>query len=333
MPDIDEKSAHPLSMSDAEKAELNKLVDEESSEIDAAADDPAADADPEPESAGSDPDKPDKPATNAAAETGKDEAGVVPRQQFDGVLGELRETRSEVKALKARLSAKPEALPERDFDAEDKALEQELAALDERYDEGVDLTDAEYRAAQREIFGKQRAIDRDRAKYEARAELEVQQAAAAEQAEKEQQAAAQAQWDTDVGGWKESLGDWIKDPVNVLVVEDAMNKFNARPELAGLGNAEYLEKLNAYLAKTTQDFPEAAAGEGMARVNQRQVQAAQAAAAVTAAPPQIRGGVGNRGTTTADVDLEHMPHAKPGGQASFSTLSKEKQNELLGIPG
>lgn len=346
MPDIDERATHPLAMSDADKAEMAALLEAEEATaaedeapatetVDEAAGEAAATAGSEEvasadSDAGADPEGAQEPAQSGEAAGD----GKVDRQQFDGVLGELRETRAELKTLKAQLNAKPAALPDRDFDAEDTALSQEIEALDSKFDSG-DLTDADYRNQLRDVQGKQRALDRDRARYEARAELEAQQKVASEQQQLEAQNQAQLQWEAARDQWITSLGDWYKNPARRVLIEQTMAAMNAEAETAELDNNGYLSKLNAYLAEAFPDFPlnEGAAGSGRpTNATPRQVRAAAAAAAVTAGPPAIEGGVGNRGTSTAEIDIEHMPHAKPGGRAAFSALSPQKQNEMLGIP-
>lgn len=357
MPDIDERATHPLAMSDADKAEMASLLEsEEATAADddadtSAADDAAAEAAAGQRGEGlgkasaadggkvaaaaaSEAGAPAEPAQEPAQAGEPAGDGKVDRQQFDGVLGELRETRAELKTLKAQINAKPAALPDRDFDSEDTALSQEIAALDGKLDEG-DLTDAEYRAQLRDVQSRQRALDRERARYEARAELEAQQKVASEQQQVEAQNQAQQRWESARDEWITSLGDWYKNPARRVLIEQTMAAMNAEAETAELDNQGYLSKLNSYLGEAFPDFPlnEGTAGAGKApKASPRQVQAAAGAAAVTAGPPAIEGGVGNRGTSTAEIDIEHLPHAKPGGKASFSALSQQKQNELLGLP-
>lgn len=349
MPDIDERATHPLAMSEADKAEMAALLEAEEA---TAADDDATAGEVDDGAAGERAGDPEgapaaadgkevpaaEPAGEPSQETGQGEEpagdGKVDRQQFDGVLGELRETRAELKTLKAQINAKPAALPDRDFDAEDTALSQEIDALDGKFDDGQ-LTDAEYRSQLRDVQSRQRSLDRDRARYEARAELEAQQKVASEQQQLEAQNQAQEQWEAARDHWITSLGDWYKNPARRVLIEQTMAAMNAEAETAELDNHGYLNKLNGYLAEAFADFPlnQGAAGAGTAtKATARQVRAAAAAAAVTAGPPAIDGGVGNRGTSTAEIDIEHMPHAKPGGRAAFSALSPQKQNEMLGIP-
>ena len=357
MPDNDERATHPMAMSDADKADLAALLeaeeataadgDADTSQVeDAAAESAAGQSGEDLGKGGKDANGKEAPAAapeaGSTANTAQEPVqggepaveGKVDRAQFDGVLGELRETRAELKTLKAQINAKPAALPDRDFDTEDASLAQEIEALDAQLDEG-DLTDSEYRSKLRDVQGRQRTLDRERARYEARAELEAQQKAATEQQQVELQAQAQQQWEADCQQWMASLGDWGKNPARRVLIEQTMTAMNAEADTAGLDNRAYLDKLTGYLADAFADFPlnEGTAGAGKATVaSPRQVQAATAAAAVTGGPPAIQGGVGNRGTSLAEVDLEHMPHAKPGGKAAFGTLSPQKQNELLGIP-
>lgn len=366
MPDIDERATHPLAMSDADKAELASLLEAEEAagavdggssddvdtddDADAGADagaDKSAGRATAPAAAGSgEPAGVGEAAPGTAAQPGQEGAqeaaqaagaasdGKVDRQQFDGVLGELRDTRAELKTLKAQINAKPAALPDRDFDAEDSVLSQEIDALDGRFDDG-ELSEAEYRSQIRDVQSRQRALDRERARYEARAELEAQQKVAKEQQELEAQQQAQEHWEAERDQWIASLGDWYKNPARRVLIEQTMSAMNAEAETAALDNRGYLAKLNGYLAEAFPDFPlnQGAAGAGTAsKASERQVRAAAAAAAVTAGPPAIQGGVGNRGTTTAEVDIEHMPHALPGGKTPFGSLSQQKQNEMLGIP-
>lgn len=361
MPDIDSNTVHTRNLSDAEKAELRSIVEQD--ERDAAAleaDDAggeedeaggqgaAAGADEGAGAAG----KAAKPAKEkegggageggaaagageGAAEGGEAAAGaegaadgVVTPKQVNGVLAELRGTRAELKQTKAELAAirnaKPEDLPERDFDAEDAAIAAKLEALDKKYDEGDALTDDEYRAQTRVIQNEQRALDRERAKYEVHAHFAAQRAAAEQDLLKD----AQEQWNKDIQAWETGLGDWLKNPLRRSAVNRAMELMNQDPEMAQLANADYLQKLDQYLADEFQTFPrreEAAGGGGGAPASDRARAAARAAAAAGSQPPVINGGVGNRGTTPAEVDVEKLP------LGSFKKLPKEQRAAAMGV--
>lgn len=265
-----------------------------------------------------------------AGKPGKGEA-YVPKQQFDGVLAELRNTRQEVQTLKALATGKREPLPERDFDAEDKALDDAEAQLDAKYDtEG--MADEEYRQAQRDIEKKRRALDRERNKYELHAQLVAEQEASKKEAEEQAVKAAAESWQSEVSTWQDSLGDWLKNPVRRSTVDNTMAMMNADPELAKLDNAAFLAKLDEYLADAFPNYPRAEGkggddgkGKGAPQPTERQRLQAQRAAEASGAPPRIEGGVGNRGTRTEDIDIERMPLGK------FKELPKAKQDELLGL--
>lgn len=263
------------------------------------------------------------PAADAGKGKTKAEDGVT-AEQFNGVLKELRDTRAELKALK---TTKPADLPARDFDKEEGEIEAAQAALDKRYDEVGDLTDEEYRKETRALSGKLRALDRDRSRYDVHAELAQQ----AEALEKEQVQAQQQAWDADVKTWEDSLGEWLKNPLRRGAVQQAMDLMNQDPEMASLDNATFLQKLDEYLADEFQSYPrKAAAGDAAAagtgtKASPRQQAAAKAAAAASSAPPPITGGVGNRGTTQEEVDVENIPLGK------FKNLSKEKRAAALGV--
>lgn len=344
---VEKTDTHPTAISDAEKAEMAKMLAEEEAELGAAgADDEtgddleataAADAVPDKgaQAAGAGAAAPAKdkvdgapPAAAAAATAagadadagaGTDAAdagagtepapGTVQRKQYDGVLAELRETRATVQTLKAALTNPRTALPERDFDAEDQALDAKEAALDDRY-EKEGLADEEYRASQRELQRERRALDRERNKYELHAQLEQDRIANEALAAEQAKASAEKAWADSVASWEESKGDWLKNPVRRATVSQTMEMMNADPELSKLDNAGYLAKLEEFLADAFPNFPTTApAATDTTTVDPRRKLAAARAAEVGAAPPRIEGGVGNRGTGTQDIDLEAMPHA------------------------
>lgn len=268
----------------------------------------------------------DDAAAAAAAAAAKDggDAGEDKDQQrvVNGLLNALQKERA-----KNRAGVKLPELPERDFDAEDTALEQRLADLDKRYDDDGSLTDAEYRAEQRKILTEQRALDRDRGKYQAYELLKERDEAEA----KAEQENAQAAWDAAAKEWEDSMGDWIKNPVRRVTVTQVLNDMGKDPTFANLSNEEFLAKANAFLADAFDNFPlrdqvVAKAGAGAATtVTERQRAAARAAASGSSAPPSPNGGVGNRGTTSEGVDLNKLP------LGNFKTLSKEEQARQMGV--
>ncbi|NUS38251.1 MAG: hypothetical protein HOQ02_04410 [Lysobacter sp.] len=358
MSGIRNENPHPSSLSDAERAELNKLVEEDEAGGDADTDTDAGDKGKKEEAAAGGNaanaaagDTKNDAASRAAgepdaaaAEDGKDgdapnegEGDKVDRRQLDGVLRELRETRAELKSVKAQVAPAREALPPRDFDVEDKALDDKVAALDKRYDEVGDLSDEEYRRELRAIETERRSLDRDRNRYELLGEIDKRQQAAAEEQAKVVQADAEAAWKTDVKGWEENLGAWLKNPVRRATVEQTMATMNADPETAGLSNTAYLAKLDGYLSEAFDNYPRKGAGAAQSDakadqqaneqpVNARQQQAARRAAEVAGSPPAVNGGVGNRGTVGDEVNVEGMKLGQ------FGKLSKAKQNEALGLP-
>lgn len=372
---VDKTDTHPSAISADEKAEMDKLLAEEEAELGAAGaddDDAAGDIDtttgdsPDGDAAGDDKAGGKKAAANdqpgddanadaaAGAAAGQpaakgtadpadgkadQPAGTVDVKQFNGVVGELRETRETVKTLREALTRPREPLPERNFDAEDKAIDEKLAALDARYDnEG--MSDDEFRAAQREIEKERRVLDRERNKYELLQQLEEERVANELAAAKQAKDAAEKAWAEQVNSWEADLGDWLKNPVRRATVSQTMEMMNADPELSKLDNDSYLAKLEEFLADAFPNFPKAApaadkAGDTTITTDPRRKLAAARAAEVTGAPPRIEGGVGNRGTRTEDIDVEHMPHAKHGKTgapvSAFGQLPENKQNELLGI--
>lgn len=363
MPDIDSNMTHTRNLSADQQAELRKLVEDDERAAAEMADDNLDTDDDDAgggEGAGEGADDDGKQAAAAAEGSGasgddaaagdkgkggkavdaagkdgaaaaddpnkggkKPEEGVVTIEQFNGVLKELRDTRGELKALKT--NTKLADLPARDFDKEEAEIESAQQALDQQYDDGGELSDEEYRKKSRELNNKLRALDRDRATYEVHAQL----LARDEAQQKEFQQAQQAAWDSDVKAWEESLGEWLKNPLRRGAVSQAMELMNQDPETAGLDNAAFLQKLDAYLADEFQSYPRRqaadAAGGVDAKPSPRQLAAAKAAAAGSAQPPVINGGVGNRGTTPDDVDLDKMPLGK------FKQLPKEQRAKALGV--
>lgn len=338
MADINENDTHPSALSEADKAAMNKLVEgddggEGGDVVAAGADDagtvaqtpkkPAAKSE-----AGDDPDAgleaggqdegAGKTAPKAAGEGGDDkkpQEAFVSKREFDGVLHELRQTRSQLSALRG---GPRDPLPERNFDDEDKVLDSREKEIDDKYDEG-ELTEAEHRAKLRAVLNERRALDRERARYEARAEIEQEQTAAAERLKQ----AAQAEWDAAIKGWEEGLGDWMQNPVRRTTVAQTLQFMENDPELSKLDNAAFLDKLEEFLADAFPNFP--AKADRQQRVSDRQKLAATRAAEASAAPGRMEGGSGNRATRTEDIDVNGL---KLG---DFGKLPKHKQDELLGL--
>lgn len=366
---VKETDTHPSQMSDADKKEMDDLVAAEVAELHGAGDEAVdagktvgAAGDETNTDQGAGDDAGDKGA--AAAEAGKAEAAAagaappaaaadegaaagesgetavaaagdagkvstVDRKQYDGVLAELRDTRSVNQLLRTALTKPMEQLPPRDFDAEDKALDERVAALDKRYDsEG--LSDEDYRNEQRTIERDRRALDRDRNKYELLDTLQKEREANEQLAAAQAKEAAEKAWDDAREAWSANLGDWLKNPVRRATVNQTMEMMNADPELSQLDHAAYLAKLDTFLGEAFADYPgkktaSAGGGDAASGPNERQQLAAKRAAEVGASPPRIEGGVGNRGTGTADIDINKIPLGR------FKDLPKAKQNELLGI--
>lgn len=349
MADIKETDTHPSALSEAERERMNKLVEEDSGELEETdvggeaagvaegkkADEPAgaeAKAGAEADAKGKEGKEAAEPAAGAAEVEGGTEGGdpaagtegagkveTVSKKEFDGVLNELRDTRRLVQALRG---PKLDPLPTRDFDAEDGALDQAEAALEAKYDEDPNFTDADYRAELREINKKRREIDKDRARYEVRSEQEKAAQAANEVLLKQQQ----DEWDSMVAEWQEGLGDWIKNPARRNNVNATMAAMMQDPEDSKLGNAEFIARLESYLADEYPSFPKREAGApDKGKVDPRRQLAAGRAAEAGAAPPRMQGGTGNRATTGEQVDIKNM---KLG---DFGKLSKEKQDAALGL--
>ena len=353
MPDINDSDTHPSAVSEADRERMTKLVEEDTGELEAgAAGDGEGDGGdqgtPEGEGAGADADgdasgdaSGDKQGAEAGEATAGDAGGestgegqgdgdgsgaarkedTVSRQQFDGVLSELRDTRRVVQALRG---PKLDPLPPRDFEAEDKVLDDAEAALDAKFDEDPNFTDADYRLEMRDINRKRRDLDRDRGRYEMRAEQEQAANAANEVLVKQQQ----DEWDTMVAEWQEGLGDWIKNPARRNNVNATMAAMMQDPEDSKLDNAAFLSKLEAYLADEYPTFPKREGGEMNRQQNNvepRRKLAAARAAEASGGPPRMQGGTGNRATATPVVELKGMKLGK------FKDLPKAVQDKALGL--
>lgn len=297
-------TAHPDSLDDAARAAMQAELDNEDAELgeqhDENGDDAAADPTATDEAdAGGEPGSDGETATPSAdpATTPEDEAKPIDAKAFNGVLTALRETREELKALKASQAA-PVAVPDaRDFAAE-------RAALKEQWNDGDLDTDA-YNDA-RDALVLEEAEHRSAVRFHS-----MQQQAASE--------AATTQWQEKVTAWQTENADFLANPIRRKAVGELMAELEASGEK--LTDEELLAKVqetafDAFNWTATPGAPAAPA------VDQRAVANARAASAASAAPPSIagRGGMGSR---AVDIDLEAL---KPG---QFKDLPKDVQAALL----
>jgi hypothetical protein len=336
----DTDSTHPNSMSDADKQALREsdpaAFDDDApaptnegdaaAAADAAADpaaasagDPAADADagaaaaPAADDASADA---AAAAADAGAGTGKAPPAVVPKDRLDEVIDQRNQAERlstqqavELEQLRARLAA---------LEAP-KDYEAEYLAIEKKYDDG-ELDDAQKAAAIRQVSREEQAF------IARRSAMQTQQDTL--------ESTLQRTWEQEVAAFTQRNPGFLEAPGNADVFQRALN---ATAAFYGntISQAELLNKaakqafeFTGYKSPNAQTAADLAgdppAGDAGA---ERRAQNAARATDAGGTPPQIAGGVGERGGPNRGVDLDNL---KPG---TFSKkLSVEEQEKLLG-PG
>lgn len=256
---------------------------------------------------------------NAAAAAQQDDppapqpkTNMVPEPRLAEVVAERNAERERAKALereaeelRAKLAEATKA-PARDFAAEKEALEQ-------AYDDG-DISLKDYNAKRDEILVAEvratLAADREREQAEARQR----------EAEKAQKSAAE-QYDA-------ARVKFFSDESNVQLANTKVKEMAFRAaidEVFEAGTAKTYDEVFVQAAEKVR--AEFGIGGKQAAVDphaERKARDAANASAASATPAQVRGGVGNRGSAAAALDVSRM---KPG---SFSKLPKDQQEALLG---
>ena len=342
----DTTSTHPNSMSDADKQALRES--DPAAFDDDATDDADAAADADGAAAGADAGE----ATGEAAGKGTQEAGdagaadgeaagdagagdaasqgeaapptgsgkappaTVPKDRLDEVIDQ----RNQAERLSAQQAVELEQLRARLAALETpKDYEAEYLAIEKRYEDG-DLDDAQKAAEIRKVW------------REEQADISRRTALAAQQETLE--ATLQRTWEQEVAAFTQRNPGFLEAPGNADVFQRALN---ATAAFYGntISQAELLNKAAKQAFEFTGYQPPNAAGVTLpagdapagAAAAARRAQNAARATDAGGTPPQIAGGVGERGGPNRGVDLDNL---KPG---TFSKkLSVEEQEKLLG-PG
>lgn len=232
----------------------------------------------------------------------------VDRKKFDGVLGDLRDTRvtlaqerERAEALAAELAAL-KAGPKIDYDAE-------IEALAQKYADDDDFTHDDY-MAQRDalLIGKVKA--------DARAEIQQEQAQA--QAQK-----AEQDWATAANAFVEAHPEYAAGEAKVDLEAALHGVFAKFPAASDADKLERAHKIVLAMNGKAEPAPATEPAKGPHAA--RDASDAQAAAKASAAPPPVNGGVSSAGGPIGNVDLTNL---KPG---TFSkNLSKDQQAAALG---
>lgn len=245
-------------------------------------------------------------AARVAAEEAAKKSEAVDRKKFDGVLGDLRDTRATLaqereraEALAAELAAL-KAGPAINYDDEIKALD--AAWNDDNFDGSHD-----------EYLAKRDGLIAGRAEQNAIARYEQQQA------EKAAQKAAN-EWAAAANAFVEEHPEY-QNPAEKADLEAALHGVFAK--FPDASDAEKLARAHKIvLALNGKSEPAAAAPAGPHAG--RDAADAQAAAKASAQPPAVNGGVSSAGGPIGNVDMANL---KPG---SFSKLTKDQQAAALG---
>lgn len=241
--------------------------------------------------------------------------GTVDRRQFDGVLGELRETRAEAKALRERMAAIEQAEAERQAAlaaAQTRDYAQELADLEQKWDDGE--LDIDFKTFQRQREEIVVAKTRDEVLAAERSRLE-----------KEEADRQELLWTTSRDKFLTDHPEYGQDTYRMGTLNLALQQ--AAHDNPGADYATLFDKAHKEVV-TRMPLPGGTvtpppSGTGTPNATPRAQADARASATASAAPPPLHGGVGNRGTDSS-LDLSTL---KPG---EFSKLSKAEQERLLG---
>lgn len=251
-------------------------------------------------------------AEKAEADKGKDDR-TIDKRQYDGVLGDLRDTRSHLATERQRadaLAAELAALkagPAINYD-------EEITSLKEKWDnDEFDGTLDEFIAARDALLVQ---------KTEADARAKFQQ----EQAERDVNAKLEA-WDKDARSFVDS-NDRYKDEAELARLNEALEiQFARNPNGS---HADWLiaaDKHVQAMAIVEGRAPAAAPAATTDPNADRNKADAQASAKASAAPKVVAGGVSSAGGPVGNIDMANL---KPG---QFSKLSKDQQEAALGGAG
>lgn len=295
---------HPSTMTDDQKAEL-RASDPSAFDDDAPAPSdevaaPAAEA------------KTDGAEGEAAAGDGGEggdtqpAAGFIPKGRLNEALAQRDRERERAERAEAEI-AELRAGPKVDYDEEIRKLD---ATWDGEGDDEFDGTHADYLKQRDTLVAKR--VEQTTREAVAKEAMERQQQQHAEQWTHDLQAFLDADPTHAIYGQKKAMADALTAEVQEV--------YNDTP---GLSNADLLAKAHANLTSALGLQAPAAAPQGPHAA--RNAADARATAAASAAPPAINGGVGARGTPSADqtVGDDTTPD-------QWRRLSKEEKAKALG---
>lgn len=250
----------------------------------------------------------------AAAAGQDDDSKPVDRAAFNGVLKDLRETREELKQLKAQKPSVSQRPADRDFAVEKQSLR-------EKWDAG-DIDTDEYNE-QRDALVVAEAEHRATVRFH-----ELQEAQRQDTIRQQQEADLQS-WNGKVQKWEAENADFLANPIRRQAVASLMAQLDAEQDpTKRLSDDALLDTVRKQAHEAFNWNPAGAggaggsAGAGAANVDPRAVAAARAAAAASGTPPLPTGGMGS-GALAGKVNLEEL---KPG---DFKKLSSAQRAELL----
>lgn len=243
-----------------------------------------------------------------------DDSKPVDRAAFNGVLKDLRETREELKQLKAQKPSVSQRPADRDFAVEKQSLR-------EKWDAG-DIDTDEYNE-QRDALVVAEAEHRATVRFH-----ELQEAQRQDTIRQQQEADLQS-WNGKVQKWEAENADFLANPIRRQAVASLMAQLDAEQDpTKRLSDDALLDTVRKQAHEAFNWNPAGAggaggsAGAGAANVDPRAVAAARAAAAASGTPPLPTGGMGS-GALAGKVNLEEL---KPG---DFKKLSQAQRAELL----
>lgn len=251
-------------------------------------------------------------AEKAEADKGKDDR-TIDKRQYDGVLGDLRDTRSHLATERQRadaLAAELAALkagPAINYD-------EEITSLKEKWDND------EFEGTLDEFIAARDALLVQKTEADARAKFQQ------EQAERDVNAKLEA-WDKDARSFVDS-NDRYKDEAELTRLNEALAiQFARNPNGS---HADWLigaDKHVQAMAIVEGRAPAAAPAATTDPNADRNKADAQASAKASAAPKVVAGGVSSAGGPVGNIDMANL---KPG---QFSKLSKDQQEAALGGAG
>lgn len=248
-------------------------------------------------------------AEKAEADKGKDDR-TIDKRQYDGVLGDLRDTRSHLATERQRadaLAAELAALkagPAINYD-------EEITSLKEKWDND------EFEGTLDEFIAARDALLAGKIKADTRNEFQQEQAQAA--ALKAEQAWAEA-----ANAFAEAHPEYA-DPEAKTDLEAALHGVFAKfPNASDADKLERAHKIVQAMNGKVEAAPAAPSTDPNADRNKAD---AQASAKASAAPKVVAGGVSSAGGPVGNIDMANL---KPG---QFSKLSKDQQEAALGGAG